>query len=107
MITDANNHKAESIWAALMPKLELLVLEGVKTFYICSDSTGAQYRNCKNAFFIRLFATKHNVSVIWIFTEKHHGKSPADGIGGNIKHLIEQLTAFSTEHNIRNFLALG
>ena len=102
MITDANNHKAESIWAALMPKLELLVLEGVKTFYICSDSTGAQYRNCKNAFFIRLFATKHNVSVIWIFTEKHHGKSPADGIGGNIKHLIEQLTAFSTEHNIRN-----
>ena len=101
MLTDANNHKAESIWAALTPKLESLVLQGVNKFYICSDSTGAQYRNCKNAFFIRQFATKHNVTIIWIFTEKHHGKSPADGVGGNIKHQVEQLTAFSTEHNIR------
>ena len=104
MITDENNHKAESIWAALTPKLESLVDQGVTKFYICSDSTGAQYRNCKNAFLIKQFATKHKVTVIWIFTEKHHGKSPADGIGGNIKHQVEQLTAFSTEHNIRNAL---
>ena len=104
MLTDANNHKAESIWAALTPKLESLVEQGVDKFYICSDSTGAQYRNCKNAFFIRHFATKHNVSVTWIFTEKHHGKSPADGIGGNIKHQVDQLTSFSTGHNIRNAL---
>jgi hypothetical protein len=45
MITVENNHKAESIWAAL---------------------------------------------------------SPADRIGGNIKNQVEQLTSFSTEHNIRN-----
>ena len=104
MLSDQNNHKAEAIWAALTPKLESLVVQGVKKFYICSDSTGAQYRNCKNAFFIRHFAIKHSVTVTWIFTEKHHGKSPADGIGGNVKHQVEQLTAFSTEHNIRNAL---
>ena len=104
MITDENNHKAESIWAALTPMLESLVEKGVDKFYICSDSTGAQYRNCKNAFFIRQFATKNNVTVTWIFTEKHHGKSPADGVGGNIKHQVDQLTAFSTGHNIRNAL---
>ena len=44
----------------------------------------------------------NNVTVVWIFTEKHHGKSPADGIGGNVKNQVEQLTAFSSEHNIRN-----
>ena len=102
MLTDENNHKAESIWAAITPTMEVLVLQGVRIFYICSDSTGAQYRNCKNAFFIRNFAMKFNVTVVWIFTEKHHGKSPADGIGGNVKNQVEQLTAFSTEHNVRN-----
>ena len=102
MLTDENNHKAESIWAALTPTMDVLVLQGVRIFYICSDSTGAQYRNCKNAFFIRNFAMKFNVTVVWIFTEKHHGKSPADGIGGNVKNQVEQLTAFSTEHNVRN-----
>ena len=102
MITDENNHKAESIWAALTPMLEELVEQGVKEIYICSDSTGAQYRNCKNAFLMRNFAMKHKVVLSWIFSEKHHGKSPADGIGGNIKNQVEQLTSFSTEHNIRN-----
>ena len=102
MITDENNHKAESIWAALTPMLENLVEQGVTEFYICSDSTGAQYRNCKNAFFMKNFAVQHGVMLNWIFTEKHHGKSPADGIGGNCKNQVEQLTAFSTEHNIRN-----
>ena len=102
MITDENNHKAESIWAALTPMLEELVEQGVKEIYICSDSTGAQYRNCKNAFLMKNFALQHKVVLSWIFTEKHHGKSPADGIGGNIKNQVEQLTSFSTEHNIRN-----
>ena len=102
MLTDENNHKAESIWAALTPMLTSLVEQDVKKIFICSDSTGAQYRNCKNAFLMRDFAMKNKVALFWIFTEKHHGKSPADGIGGNLKNQVEQFTAFSTEHNIRN-----
>ena len=48
------------------------------------------------------FATKHKVKIDWIFTERHHVKSPADGIGGNVKNTVEQLTAFSTQNNIKN-----
>mgnify|MGYP001301170286 CR=1 FL=1 len=95
-------HKAESIWAGMTPKLESFISQGVDHFYICSDSTGAQYRNSKNAYFMKDFATKHKVKIDWIFTERHHGKSPADGIGGNVKNTVEQLTAFSTQHNIKN-----
>ena len=43
-MTDQNDHKAESIWAAMMPKLEKMVAEGVDYFVITSDSTSAQYR---------------------------------------------------------------
>ena len=101
-LTDANDHKAESVWTALTPRLEQLVLEGVKKFVISSDSTGAQYRNCKNCFLMKLFCQKYKVELVWIFTEKHHGKSPADGIGGNVKNAVEQLTSFSNRHNIQN-----
>ena len=41
MLTDENNHKAESIWAALTPMLTSLVEQDVKKIFICSDSTGA------------------------------------------------------------------
>ena len=102
MLTDQNNHKAESIWAGMTPKLESFISQGVDHFYICSDSTSAQYRNSKNAYFMKDFATKHKVKIDWIFTERHHGKSPADGICGNVKNTVEQLTAFSTQHNIKN-----
>ena len=78
------------------------MLEGVKKFVISSDSTGAQYRNCKNCFLMKLFCQKYKVELVWIFTEKHHGKSPADGIGGNVKNAVEQLTSFSNRHNIQN-----
>ena len=102
MVTDENDHKAESVWAALTPKLEILVSQGIKKVVISSDSTSSQYRNCKNVFYIKHFCVKYKVEMVWIFTEKHHGKSPADGIGGNIKNTVDQLAAFNTQHNIQN-----
>ena len=44
MVTDENNHRAESIWAAMIPKLEKMVGEGVSYLVITSDSTSSQYR---------------------------------------------------------------
>ena len=51
---------------------------------------------------MKLFCQKYKVELVWIFTEKHHGKSPADGIGGNVKNAVDQLTSFSNRHNIQN-----
>ena len=34
MLTDQNNHKAESIWAGMTPKLESFISQGVDHFYI-------------------------------------------------------------------------
>ena len=32
----------------------------------------------------------HGIKIIWIFTESGHGKSPADGIDGNIKNAAQE-----------------
>ena len=102
MVTDENNHKAESIWASLTPKMEQMVEEGINYFVICSDSTGAQYRNNKNVWLMKEFAMKNKVVIMWLWSEKHHGKGPADGIGGSIKNQVDDLTTFATGHNIQD-----
>ena len=33
-------------------------------------------------------SVKHNISIRLLFTEAGHGKSPCDGVGGNIKTLL-------------------
>ena len=41
-------------------------------------------------------AIEHKITIEWLFTEAGHGKSCCDGIGGVIKNLLRDLTAFNT-----------
>ena len=88
-LSDENDHKAEAIHAALSPKIKELAQEGFKEITIVSDSPTSQYRNGKSAFLTSKWSVELGVQITWIFTEAGHGKSSADGIGGNIKNLAQ------------------
>ena len=69
---------------------------GIKHMVFLSDSPTSQYKNNKNVFLTNQLAVKYNLSIEWIFTEACHGKSCCDGVGGNIKTLIKDLTVVNT-----------
>ena len=88
-ISDSSDHKAEAIHNAIKPKIEELVVKGKKKIIICSDSPTSQYRNSKNVFLMKKLCQEFNISIRLLFTESGHGKSPCDGVGGNIKTQVE------------------
>ena len=89
-LSDENDHKAEAIHAALDKKIKELAGEGYKEITIVSDSPTSQYRNGKCAYLTSKWAVELKVKILWIFTEAGHGKSAADGIGGNIKNKAQE-----------------
>ena len=89
-LSDENDHKAEAIHAALDQKIKELAGEGYKEITIVSDSPTSQYRNGKCAYLTSKWAVELKVKILWIFTEAGHGKSAADGIGGNIKNKAQE-----------------
>jgi hypothetical protein len=88
-LSDSSDHKAEAIHNAIKPTIEELVVKGKNKFIICSDGPTSQYRNSKNVYLMRKLSVEHNISIRLLFTEAGHGKSPCDGIGGNIKTQVE------------------
>ena len=101
-LSDENNHKAEGIHAAIKPVIEKLVGNGINHIVCVSDSPTSKYRNNKNVYLTKELAFKHNISIEWLYTEAGHGKSCCDGVGGNIKTIIRDLTAFNTSLVITN-----
>ena len=89
-MSDKKNHKAEAIHAALGPKIKELAETGYKEITVVSYSPTSQYRNGKNAYLTSKLAVDLGVRINWIFTQSGHGKSPADGIGGNIKNKAQE-----------------
>lgn len=88
-LSDSSDHRAEAIHVALKPKIVKLVEKGIKRIVICSDSPISQYRNSKNVFLMKKLAQEFDISIRLLFTEAGHGKSPCDGVGGNIKTQVE------------------
>ena len=88
-LSDSSDHKAEAIHAALKHKIADLVENGKKRIVICSDSPTSQYRNGKNVYLMKRLAQELKISIRLLFTESGHGKSPCDGVGGNIKTQVE------------------
>ena len=101
-LSDEGSHKAEAIHAALKPTIEKLVDRGIKHIVCVSDSPTSQYRNNKNVWLTKELAKKHQITIEWLYTEAGHGKSCCDGIGGTIKNLLRDLTAFNTSIAISN-----
>jgi hypothetical protein len=100
-LSSYNNHKAEAIHTALEPTVKKLVEEGKSKIIFVSDSPTSQYRNCKMVFLNKSWAVKYGITIQWLFTEAGHGKSAADGVGGNIKNLVNDKLAFNTEFTIK------
>jgi hypothetical protein len=90
-LSDCSDHKAEAIHSALKDKIVKLVENGKKRIVICSDSPSSQYRNSKNVFLMKRIAQELNITIRLLFTEAGHGKSPCDGVGGNIKTQVESV----------------
>ena len=89
-LSDENDHKAEAVHAALEPKIKQLAENGIKEFYIVSDSPTSQYRNGKAVYLTNLWSKQYCIKITWIFTEAGHGKSAADGIGGSVKNKVAE-----------------
>ena len=95
-LSDDGCHKAEAIHTAIQPVIEKLIGRGIKHLVCVSDSPTSQYRNNKNMWLTKQLAIEHKITIEWLFTEAGHGKSCCDGIGGVIKNLLRDLTAFNT-----------
>ena len=101
-LSEENNHKAEAVHSAINPTVQKLVDNGIKHLICVSDSPTSQYRNKKNVWLTKELAVKHNIKIDWIYTEAGHGKSSCDGIGGTVKNLVKDITAFNTSQVIAN-----
>ena len=75
--------------AALQSKIVKLKDLGKTSIVAVSDSPTSQYRNAKNVFLMKTLAEELGVTIRLLFTESGHGKSPCDGVGGNIKTEVE------------------
>ena len=90
-LSDSSDHKAESVHNALRPTIASLVDKGKKRFVICSDGPTSQYRNSKNVILMKRFCEEFRITIRILFTEAGHGKSPCDGVGGNVKTELENV----------------
>lgn len=88
-LSDSSDHTASAIHNAIRPTIEALVAKGKRRFVICSDSPSGQYRNAKNVILMRRLCAELGISIRLLFTEAGHGKSPCDGVGGNVKTQVE------------------
>ncbi|KAG8180208.1 hypothetical protein JTE90_003164 [Oedothorax gibbosus] len=63
-----------------------------------SDGPTTQYRNKTNLFLLTYFANKLGLKEVkWNFSEAGHGKSSADGVGGQLKTKADQFVAHGTD----------
>ena len=88
-ISTAADHRAEAVHAALQSEIVKLKYLGKTSIVAVSDSPTSQYRNAKNVFLMKTLAEELGVTIRLLFTESGHGKSPCDGVGGNIKTEVE------------------
>ena len=72
-------------------KSEIVKLKdlGKTSIVVVSDTPTSQYRNAKNVFLMKSLAEELGINIRLLFTECGHGKSPCDGVGGNIKTEVE------------------
>ena len=88
-ISTAADHRAEAVHAAVKSEIVKLKDLGKTSIVVVSDSPISQYRNSKNVFLMKTLAEELGISIRLLFTECGHGKSPCDGVGGNIKTEVE------------------
>ena len=98
-ISDCTVHKANAVYASLEPVLENMMEDNeIHKINVVSDSPTSQYRNKYLFWLMHQFATKHNITLKWIFLEANHGKGVPDGIGGDGKRAIADIIRFNPDN---------
>ena len=92
-LSDSTNHSPEGIWAHLIPVLKDLkqMYPQVDTIHVYSDGPTVQYKQKKNFYFFKKYLEELGFEKgTWNFSESYHGKGAADGVGANIKRLLDE-----------------
>ncbi|PZC81934.1 hypothetical protein B5X24_HaOG211720 [Helicoverpa armigera] len=92
-LSDSTNHSPEGIWAHLRPVLTDLkqMYPDVAVLHVYSDGPTVQYKQKKNFFLFKRYINELGFEKgTWNFSESYHGKGPADGVGANIKRLLDE-----------------
>ena len=57
--------------------------------FVVSDGAASQFKNCFILTTIMTAESDFGIELQWDFSPTSHGKSPADGLGGNVKRCVE------------------
>lgn len=93
LISDCLRHDAAAVWALLQPVLKRIreLKPNLKKIHFQSDGPTTQYKNKTNFFLLQYFSKELKLeSATWNYSAPGHGKSPADGIGGNVKAMCDK-----------------
>lgn len=100
------DYNAPAVMAHLKPILKYLLSQcpEVEHLHLLSDSVSSQYRIKSMFFFISrripdLFPQFR--SITWNYSESGHGKNAADGVGGTLKRVADEVVA--QENDINNY----
>ena len=61
----------------------------VKEEIIWSDGPNSEFKNKYMGHLMDKFSTKNNKRFLWKFSATSHGKGVVDGIGGNVKSIVQ------------------
>ena len=95
-VSDCLLHNSAAIWALLLPPINKLLSENpqIDTIHFQSDGPYTRYKNKSSFFLFKYHCKKLGLkSATWNFTASGHGKSVADGIGGNVKKMCDEYVA--------------
>ena len=90
VISDEIKHDTTAVhkfMSVILPQIKRILPNLIKYYYFCDDASSL-YENYKN--FVNLCHHKADfgVDAEWNSFATSHGKSPCDGIGGTVKHLV-------------------
>jgi hypothetical protein len=104
-MSDCTNHMAEAAWCSIKDLLKDLISDQQKKkINIISDSPSSQYRNKTSIYMLNQYATKHKISMRWIFLECGHGKGVADAISAQMKRKMNECISFNPHKSFEKAL---
>jgi hypothetical protein len=93
-VSEDSRKSASAVAVHIEAILKEFICSENRRLIIFSDSPTSQYRNKKTILLINHLTEKYKFdSFEWLFTEKGHGKSCADGVGAAIKRMADERVA--------------
>jgi hypothetical protein len=92
IVSDSMQHNKYSVFT-FNSKLFGCILSnytGIEKMELYSDGAPSQYKNSFSLSTLPLLEKNHACKFAWNFAASSHGKSPADGVGGSIKSMVER-----------------